>query len=103
MYPQDHKSLINFRASLLLSMQGALLGEVTPELRGVTVGWTEDIIQGIFYYDCKITDDISDIVEEIETLIISGFPDYRINFKAVQNNESRLPEGLLEWVYLRAE
>ncbi|NER08482.1 MAG: hypothetical protein F6K17_41085 [Okeania sp. SIO3C4] len=103
MCPQDHKSFISFRASVLLSLQGALLGEVTPELRGVTVGWTEDTIEAIFYYDCKITDDISEIVNEMETIVISGFPEYGIDFRAVHCNESKLPKGLFEWVYLRAE
>ena len=100
---QDHKFSIDvIRIKILLSLQKALLGEVTPELKGVTIGWTNSTITGIFYYDCIISDDILEIVEEIETLVMADFPDHHVDFRILEHQDE-LPDGLNEWVYLRAE
>lgn len=103
MCPQDLKSdFVLARIRILLCMQKVLLGEVIPALRGVTIGWDDTTISGLFYYDCPITDDIGETVDELETLVIAEFPDCKVDFKAVHNSQ-KLPDGLMEWVYLRAE
>ncbi len=59
----------------------------------MTIGWTDTTITGVFYYDCTISDDICEIVDELETLVIAEFPDYNVEFKAIHNSE-KLPNGL---------
>ena len=45
----DHS--YDLRTSVLLGFQEALLEMVTPNLRGVTVGWSEESIIARLYYD----------------------------------------------------
>ncbi|MFZ4099427.1 MAG: hypothetical protein ACOYKZ_03755 [Chlamydiia bacterium] len=44
------------RPYILYATNRALLGEVTPNLREVLVGWTEPTVRLSFYYDGPITD-----------------------------------------------
>ncbi|HEV2058706.1 MAG TPA: hypothetical protein VGR11_05070 [Solirubrobacteraceae bacterium] len=59
----------------MLSLQSALLGMVSPDLRAVEV-WIEDrSVRGRFAYDGELTDDHREVVSEIETLVIADLTD----------------------------
>lgn len=63
----DHMTL---QARVLLALQGALLGAVTPDLRGVTV----ELVDGVlvrFVYAGHVDDEIRDRVDIVETEMIA--------------------------------
>jgi hypothetical protein len=70
---------IELRFRVLLSMQRALLGVITPALRSVAVSWDEGEIAARFTYE---TDDPEDIesVREAETRVIADFEDKTTRF-----------------------
>jgi len=77
---------------LLLSAQRALLGEIMPELRAVSVNYNNQnkILVVNFYYDCTITDAIYDLSSCIITEISADFSPDQL---------SSIDENILEWRY----
>lgn len=63
------------RTSVLLSLQRALLGMVTPDLRSVEVALDGDRVHGLFTYDGEVTDDHREIVGEVEGMVIGDVDD----------------------------
>lgn len=63
------------RASLLLSVQRALLGEVSPAVRGVTVGWREHVILLRSYFDGPISAADRDSMSCVGAEVIGDFPE----------------------------
>ncbi len=68
-----HTGDVEMRVRVLLSMQRALLGAVTPALRGVAVTWNEHRISARFVYDAS--GDYVDLVQETETQVLADFDD----------------------------
>lgn len=106
------------RASVLLSAQRALLGEVTPALRGVLLTWqapadgTEPTsIVGDFYYDTEVDDDAAEHVSEVEGYVAADFGDeLDIEFTPVHLSPRRPLPRLTQadltskdWVFQRYE
>ena len=69
------------RVTLLLSIQGALLGSVTPNLRMVTAEGDDEEIRLIFYYDGEISEDDYEMADIAATEIISNFTTQGLNLK----------------------
>lgn len=63
------------RVTVLLSLQRALLGMVTPDLRAVEVEVKGRRVYGRFMYDGAVTDEHRELVDEIETLLIADLED----------------------------
>jgi hypothetical protein len=63
------------RIDVLLSLQRALLGMVTPDLRAVEVEIEGRDVRGRFMYDGAITDEHRELVDEVETLLIADMED----------------------------
>ena len=92
----------------LLSIQGALLGKVRPNLRAVAIGW-EDInsLKIKFVLDTQPSDEDLDLLSDTSAEIIAEFPNITIE----ENCEFSLdyPSKLLSsgnykfLVYLRCE
>src|SRR4051812_13740058 len=61
------------RRYLLWSLQRALLGEVTPELRGVTARIEGRDVFSRFLFDVEITPEISERVSDAETEVIANY------------------------------
>jgi hypothetical protein len=61
------------RGSLLLSVQRALLGEVSPSLRGVTVGWRDHLILLRFYFDGAVTEEDREAMSVVGAEVIADF------------------------------
>jgi NADH:ubiquinone oxidoreductase subunit D len=101
----QHKSNIEFRFGVLLTMQTALLGMVTPELRGVTVEFDARRIHALFVYDGAITDEMHDIVSTVEGEVMATYVDHLVEFEAVPSSNSiRLNDYQVgDFVYKRKE
>lgn len=72
------------RTDALLSVQRALLGMVTRDLRAVEVAIDNRNISGRFVYDGVLTEEHRAIVGEAETLVIGDMDDdVKVEFEAV--------------------
>ena len=96
---------VELRHEVLLAFQAALLGEVTSDLRGVSVAWTDSHISGVFVYDGEISEREKEIVSGVEGEVISHFVDHTIDLVA---KGSIAPVALDQfslgvWVYRRSE
>ncbi len=96
---------INLRSDVLIAFQVALLGMITPSLRGVTVNWDSVKINAEFFYDCEIGDEEFETTNDIEGEICASFPNhevkvtaYRLDFPDDLNSKT-----LKAWVYRRKE
>lgn len=102
--PQSYHE-IELRCEVALAFQTALLGMVTPNLRGVCVEWNAHQIKGKCFYEGEILDFEHEIVSDIEGEVISHFPNHKIELKAEGFTNSisldQLSSGV--WVYRRHE
>lgn len=62
------------RVRALLSLQRALLGMVTPALRGVAVAWSDDRVAARFIYESDRSGQV-ELVQEVETEVLADFAD----------------------------
>ena len=96
----------DLRIDALLYMHRALLGMVTPELRGVAIHIERCRIGGRFLYEAEPDDEEREIVSEVETEVIADYPpDVEVTFRA-EGLPPTIPRTLQpgeEWVYLRRE
>lgn len=94
------------RIHLLLSLQVALLGEITPNIRGITCGWKDYDITIHCYFQGEINDDDEEAMFCVETEVIADFTEeYKVNLKCIRLD---LPKSLNSytlsaWVYRRKE
>jgi hypothetical protein len=92
------------RAQVLLSVQRALLGEVSSALRGVTVGWQDQVIELRAYFDGPISEDDRESISCVGSEVIADFPDpWTINEEAVRRDAPEPMECLETWAYRRRE
>jgi hypothetical protein len=90
-------------ASIRCSLQVALLGEITPNLRGVEVKFDSTLIEIFFYYYSFISEDEYEISEIVGSEVISGFTSCLINvYRDVVPEHIKLPQKGL-YVYRRKE
>jgi len=98
-----YETNIELRRDLLLHLQVALLGMVPPNLRAVTLGWSHNGIEGKFYFDGPVSSVEQELVSEVETEVIAGFPDHAVEFSSVRFDAPDKPPILKAWVYYRQE
>lgn len=91
------------RSSVLLSVQTALLGAVSPALRGVTVGWDEKTIKLLCYYDGSISEEDRESMSCVQTEIMADFPELEIELDVVRCDFPQEMNYLDAWVYRRSE
>lgn len=93
------------RISVLLSLQVALLGEISPNIRGITCSWDSSkiIIRCIFHGAIKEED--RDSMEFVCTEVIADFPNHEVEMEYIRADspESLQKYGLMAWVYCRKE
>ena len=97
---------MELRALTLLSLQQALLGSVTPDLRAVEI-WIEGRqVRASFSYDGEISGEHREAVSEIETLVLADLPDdVEVRFEPASVPHSH-PVGIVRdsvYAYLRRE
>lgn len=98
-------SATQMRVRVLMSIQRALLGMVTPSLRGVSVSWDEHRIGARFVYDADDRENV-EFVQEIETQVLADFGEDVVTDFAVEVAPESTAPALNEsevWVYLRRE
>ena len=67
------------RTRVLLSVQRALLGAITPQMRAIDVSWSDCEIRLRFTIDASDDDDIDDLAREVEAEIEGDFlPDAKV-------------------------
>jgi hypothetical protein len=96
---------IELRILILLALQRALLGEVSPSLRGVACSWNSKIINLYAYFDGEVSDDDQDSMETVETEVASSCTEHQMNLECIPT-DSLSPisiDSSAEWVYLRKE
>jgi hypothetical protein len=94
----DRKSVV------LIALQQALLGEVGPTIRLVTVNFDETSVHFDVYYDGEITAEDRESMSQVETELLALFPEthstthqlHRIDFPGI------LPKNST-WAYFRKE
>lgn len=94
---------IEIRNSIILSVQRALLGEVSPALRGVTVGWNDKSINILCYFDGFISKEDREAMSCVETEVMADFPDLQIDLDVIQCDVPQEMNLLDVWVYRRRE
>jgi hypothetical protein len=92
------------RASLLLSALRALLGEVSPALRGVTIGWRDHVILLRSYFDGPISEVDRDSMSSVGAEVIGDFSEpWTIEDEVIRCDAPEPLEGLVAWAYRRRE
>ena len=93
------------RREVLIAFQTALLGMVTPNLRGVSVNWDNWRIAGLFVYEGQISELEKEIMSDVEGEVISHFSRHTIDLLARESdaivNLEQFSLGV--WVYRRSE
>src|SRR5262249_54125713 len=69
----DNDALL--RQKILLSVQRALLGSVTSNLRGVAIDWNNSEIRVVCYYHGPISDDDREEMSCVQTEVAADFID----------------------------
>jgi hypothetical protein len=93
------------RATVLLSLQRALLEEVSGDLRGVTCGWDQSKIVIRCLFNGEIIDDDRESMECVSTQVVADFPEQSIELEIIRLD---MPQPLnfqmlMDWVYWRRE
>ena len=96
------------RVSILLTVQKALWGEVTPNLRAVFIGWSDltddSSIKLYFVYDGEISDDDKDNGECVTAEVLAIFPDNDVAAEFLQiDYPNKIPALGNEGIYFRKE
>jgi hypothetical protein len=93
------------RNKVLLSLQRALLGEVSAFLRGVTCSWDNNQIRILCLFDGEISDDDQESMDCIETEVMADFSDITVSLKSIRLDYPELlnSQTLTDWVYRRKE
>jgi len=76
---------ISDQVKLLLSVQRAFLGEITPNIRSIVCSWQNTSIEVLVYIDGLITQNQYEDLNCVETEIIADFePDISVSLKVIQ-------------------
>jgi hypothetical protein len=96
---------IDLRTQVLLSLQCALLGEITPNIRGITCSWDTSKITIVCYLQDDISEDIEESMECVATEVMADFPEHQVEIecKKLDEPEPLNPYTLSAWVYRRKE
>ena len=69
---EDQKAM---RTGVLLSLQRALLGAITPNMRAITVEWSKTYIRIWVYHDGQFTEEaVEDFDADVVTQVIADYP-----------------------------
>jgi hypothetical protein len=92
------------RCEVLVALQQALLGEVTANLRAVTVSYDETSIHIEAYFDGEIHDEEREAISLVETEVMAEFPPtHMITHELIRRDAPALIPKDRAWVYFRKE
>jgi hypothetical protein len=92
------------RSDVLLSIQRALLGEVSPRLRAVTVTFDEKSVAARAYFDGELDDEDRESMSSVETQLLADFPEE--HSVTVECHRLDAPAPIADdgtWVFARRE
>jgi len=90
------------RSAVFLSIQRALLGEVSSALRGVSVDWDHQTINIRSYFDSEISEDDRESMSSVQTEVLADFPSHGVNMEIIRLDvPAELPQGM--FIYVRRE
>ena len=102
--PLNARSMITERTRILLTLQQALLGAVTPALRGVTAGWEPGgDLTVTCYFDGDISETDEEAMEDLDTELLAGFDDRKIALELLRCDAPAPMAVRTAWVYRRHE
>jgi hypothetical protein len=93
----------------LLSVQRALLGEVTPEMRAISLELSQKVLRVTVFIDGLVDEDlVDDFDSAVITQIIADFPepdrdDPAVEFEFIRADVPAPLEPRGRWVYFRKE
>ncbi|OUM02636.1 hypothetical protein A8M77_10245 [Variovorax sp. JS1663] len=90
---------------MLLTLQVALLGMVTANMRSVVVSWTDKIVRIRVVFDDRVLAEDAELASEIESEVISHLPHHSVRCQAeacLTSQEMRISPGEV-LVFRRAE
>jgi hypothetical protein len=92
------------RCEVLLSVQRALLSEITPNIRAVTVEYDATSIHIEMFFDGEISDDDRETVLLVDTEVLAEFPaHHRVDTVGIRRDApAPIPKDRL-WAYYRKE
>ncbi|HZN96007.1 MAG TPA: hypothetical protein VFB81_25000 [Myxococcales bacterium] len=92
------------RYEVLLAIQQALLGEVSPNLRAVTVSYTETSLHFEAYFDGEVHDEEREAMSLVETELMAEFPStHSLSHQVIRLDTPALIPKDRTWVYFRKE
>lgn len=92
------------RARVLLSVQRALLGAVTPPLRGVAVAWDDAAVEIVCYFDGPISKQSHELMSEVQTEVLADLAEGEdVRLTCEQRDAPAELEPMGTWVYRRHE
>jgi hypothetical protein len=88
-----------------VTTQVALLGEISPNVRGIAIDWNNTDIHLRAIFDGEPNEDDIDSMECAGTEIIASFPEHEIRVELIRKDTPLLIEEnrLKAWVYRRKE
>ncbi|GAB3628183.1 hypothetical protein PTE30175_05339 [Pandoraea terrae] len=95
----------DLRIRLMLSLQVALLGAITPNIRAITCSINEKGIVILAIFDSVINDDDIDSMESVASEVASHFESLKVfvECKRLDAPVDFRPQALDLWVYRRKE
>ncbi len=92
------------RDEVALLLQVALLGEVSPPLRGVGFPLEGERIRIFFYYDGPISEEDGESASNVETEVMAGVTrPGEVFAEVIRLDAPTKPPDPLRWVYRRRE
>ena len=71
-------NVVELRVRVLLTLQVALLGMVTANMRSVVVSWTDKDVRIRVVFDEKVAPEDAELASEIESEVISHLPHHTV-------------------------
>jgi hypothetical protein len=92
------------RQEIVLSVQGALLGSVTPNLRGVAADWNNTEVRIVCYYHGPISAGDRETRGVVHTEVATDFIDIAaVHFVMECLDTPMKMNGFRAWIFLRKE
>lgn len=101
----DQEHSVECRRRVMLAIQVALLGMVTPNLRGVTAAWSSPTIRVRLLYDGPVGEEENECASDVEAELLAAFTDCSVHVFAERVDFPNSLEimGLQAWAFRRKE
>lgn len=92
------------RKKIFFSIAGALLGSVTPNLRGVAADWDNEKIRIVCYFRGPFSNEDKETMSIVETEVASDVLDIMpVELETVRLDMPAKVNGMKAWVFERKE